>query len=75
MLYKLNILFLLFYLNYKIMSVCSLSSFSGVQHTINNSSTYVYEHFEVIIVTFATLVNTHFDKIITTHSPKSHNPV
>ena len=57
------------------MSISSLSSSSAVQHTINNSSTCVYEHFEVIIVTFATLVNIPFDKIITTHSPKSHNPV
>ena len=36
---------------------------SIVMHTINESSMYVYEHIESIIVTFATLVNTHFDKI------------
>ena len=57
------------------MSIRSLSSSSTVQHTINNSSTYVYKHFEFIFVAFATLFNTHFDKIITTNSPKSHNPV
>ena len=54
MLYKFNILFLLSYLNYKIMSISSLSSSSIVRHTINNSFTYVYKHFEFIFVTFAT---------------------
>ena len=44
MLYKLNTLFLLSYLNYNIVSICSLSSSSTVQHTINNSSKDVYEH-------------------------------
>ena len=67
MLYKFNILFLLSCLNNKIMSINSLSSSSIIQHTINNSSTYVaiYEHFEFIFVAFSTLVNTYFDKIIT----------
>ena len=73
--YKFNILFLLCYLNYKIMSISSLSSSSKVQYAINNSSTHVYKHFELIFVAFATLFNTRFDKIITTDSPKSHNPV
>ena len=41
MLYKFNILFLLSYLNYKILSIGSLSSSSTVQHTINNSSTCI----------------------------------
>ena len=50
MLYKFNILFLLSYLNYKIMTVSGLSSFSSVQHTNNNSSTYVYEHIEFILL-------------------------
>ena len=31
------------------MSISSLSSSSTVQHTINNSSTYVYKHFEFIL--------------------------
>ena len=53
----------------------SLSNSSTVQHTINNSSTYVYKHFEFIFVAFATYLNAYFDKIITTDSPKSHNPV
>ena len=46
-----------------------------VQHTINNSSMYVYECFEFIFVAFVTLVNMYYNKIITTDSPKSHNPV
>ena len=41
MLYKFNIIFLLSYLNYKIMSFSSLSSSSTVQHVINNSFNYV----------------------------------
>ena len=57
------------------MSINSLSSSSTVQHAINNSSMYVYECFEFIFVVFVTLVNTYFDKIIATDSPKSHNPV
>ena len=65
------------------MSISSLSSSSTVQHTINYSSKDVYEHvhFEIIFVAFATLFNTYIyiyiyiDKIITTDSPKSHNPV
>ena len=64
MLYKFNILFLLSYLNYNIVSICSLSSSSTVQHTINDSSKDVYEYFEFIFVAFATLFNTYFDKII-----------
>ena len=57
MLYKFNILFLLSYLNYKIMSI----------------SDHVYfKHFEFIFVAFTTLISTFFDKIITTDSPKSH---
>ena len=75
MFYEFNILFLLSYFNYKIMSISSVSSSSTVQHTINNSSIYLYENFEFIFVAFATLFNTHFDKIIATDSPKSHNPV
>ena len=51
-------------LKLKIMSISSLSSSSTVQHTINNSSTHVYEHFEFIFVAFVTLVNTYFDKKI-----------
>ena len=35
----------------------------------------VYKHVEIILFAFATLVNAHFDKIVTTDSPKSHNPV
>ena len=46
------------------MSISSLSSSSTVQHTINNSSKDVYEHFEFIFVAFATSFNTYFDKII-----------
>ena len=57
------------------MSISSLSSSSVVQYTIKISSTYVYKHFELIFVAFATLFNTHYDKIITTDSPKPHNPV
>ena len=49
MLYKFKILFLLSYLNYKIMSSNSLSSSSTVYHTINNSSMYVYKHFEFFL--------------------------
>ena len=64
MLYKFNILFLLSYLNYNIMSISSLSSSSTVQHTINDSCKDVYEYFEFISVAFATLFNTQFDKII-----------
>ena len=33
------------------------------------------KHLEIIFAAFATLVNDFFDKIITTNSPKSHNPV
>ena len=71
MLYEFNILFLLSYLNYKINCISSLSSFSTVQHTINNSSMYVYKHFKFIFVAFVTLVNIHnyFDNIITTDLP------
>ena len=65
----------LFYLNYKIMSISSLSSPSTGQHTINNSCMYVYKHFKFIFIAFATLFNTSFDKITTTNSSKSHNPV
>ena len=62
------------YLNYKILSIGSISSSSTVQHTISNSSTsiyiyiyiYAYKHFEFIL---------NFDKIITTYSPKSRNSV
>ena len=36
---------------------------------------YVHKQFEFIFVAFITLVNTYFGKIITTDSPKSHNPV
>ena len=43
-----------FYLNYKIMSINSVSSSSTVQLIINNSSMYVYKHFEFILVAFAT---------------------
>ena len=75
MLYKFNTLFLLSYLNYNIVSICSLSSSSTVQHTINNSSKDVYEHFELIFVAFETLFNTYFDKSFTKNSPKPHNPV
>ena len=75
MLYKFKNLFLLSYLNYKIMTISSLPSSSSVQHTINNSSTYVhvYKHFEFIFVAFATLANTYFYKLFTTVSPKSEN--
>ena len=52
-----------------------LYSSSSVQYTISNSSAYVYEHFKFMFVAFATLVNAYFDNIITTVSPKSHNPV
>ena len=75
LLYKFNILYLLSYLNHKIMSISSLSNSFTVQHIINNSSIYVYKHLEFIFVAFATLVNAHFDKTITTDSPKSYNPV
>ena len=74
MLHKFDILFLLS-LHYKTMSISRLSSFSTIQHTINNSSTYVYKHFEFTFVAFETFFNTHFDKIITTDSSKSHNPM
>ena len=57
-------LFLLSYLNYKIMSIGSLSSSSTVQCTINHSSKDVYKHFEFIFVAFATSFNTKIDKII-----------
>ena len=73
MLYKFNLFISLIL---QIMSISSLSSYSTVQYTINNSSTYVQlQHFELIFATFSTLVNAYFDKIITTNSPKSHNPV
>ena len=72
MLYKFNILFILSYLNYNIVSISSLSSSSIVQHTINNSSKDVYEHFELIFVAFATLFKT---QSFTTNSSKPHNPV
>ena len=55
--------------------ISNLSSLSTVQHTIKNSSIHVYKRFEFISVAFATLVNTHFDKILSKDSPKSHNPV
>ena len=57
------------------MSISCLSSSFTVQHTINNSPTYLYEHFEFIFATFATLVDTYFGKVITTDSPKCHNPL
>ena len=57
------------------MSIRSVSHSSTVQHIINNSSTYVYWHFQFIFAAFATVVNACFDKIITTDSPKPHNPV
>ena len=57
------------------MTVSGLSSFSSVQHTNNNSSTYVYEHIEFIFVAFGALVSKYFDKIVTTGSPKSYNLV
>ena len=71
-LYKFHILFLW---NYKMMSVSCLSRSSMVLYIINNSSMYVYKHFELIFVVFTTLFTTYFDKIITTDLPKSHNPV
>ena len=70
MLYKFNILFLLSYLNYKITSISSLSSSSTLQYTINNSSTYLYEHSEFILLHLQ-LYSIHVDKTITTDSPKS----
>ena len=75
MFYKFNIVFLLSYLNYKVMIINSLSSSSTVQHIISNSFTYVHKQFEFISIAFTTLVNAYFGKIITTDSPKSHNPV
>ena len=74
MLYKFNILLLLSYLNYKIMNINSLSSSSTVQHTINNSSSYISINTlnSLFFVAFATLINAYFDKIITADSPKSH---
>ena len=57
------------------MSISSLSSSSTVWHTITNSSTYVCKHFKLIFGAFATLFNTCLDKIITTDSLRSHNPV
>ena len=43
--------------------------------SINNSSAYyVYKHW-IYFYCICTLFNKHFDKIITTDSPKSHNPV
>ena len=69
MLYKFSILFLLSFLNYKIMSISSLSSSSSVQYIINNTSTYVYKHFKIHFVSFANLVNAYFDKIITLIHP------
>ena len=36
---------------------------------------YVYKHFKFIFVSLVTLFNTHFEKMITTDSLKSHNPV
>ena len=57
------------------MSISSLSRSPTVQYTINNSSTYVYEHFEFIFVASVTLVNTYFDKVIATDPPNSHNAV
>ena len=44
------------------MSISSLFSSFTVQHTINNLSTYVYEHFEFIFGAFTTLVNTYLAK-------------
>ena len=61
---KLNILFFLSHLNYKIIIISSLSSSSTVQHTIINSSKDVFKHCEFIFFAFATLFNTYFDKII-----------
>ena len=63
------------YVNYKITSISCFSSSPAVQYTIKISSMYVYKHFEFIFVEFATLFNTHYDKIITTDSPKPHYPV
>ena len=41
-----------------------------------HSSTYVYEHYEFIFVTFTTLVNSYILwQIIATDSCKTHNPV
>ena len=75
MLYKFNILFLQYYLNYKITSTSNLSSSSSIQYTINILSMYEYKHFEFILVAISTLVNAYFDQIITNDSPKSHNLV
>ena len=44
------------------MSISSLSISSIVQHTIDNSSTYVYKHFEFIFAAFATLINAYLTK-------------
>ena len=44
---------LMLYLNYKIMSISSLSNSSKVQYTIDISSTHVYKHFELIFVALA----------------------
>ena len=57
------------------MSISSISSPSTVQHTINNSLMYVNKHFEFIFVAFGTLINAYLDEIITTNTPKSHDPV
>ena len=55
MLCKLNILFLLSYLNYKIMGISSPSSSSTVQNILTiNLCSFVYKHFEFIFVAFST---------------------
>ena len=77
MLYKFNILFLLTAsLNYKIISISSLSSSSTVQQTINNSSTYVYKHFEFIFLHLQ-LKSMHIltKSLPPYNSPKSYTPV
>ena len=65
-------LFILCYINYKIMSINSLSS---CQHTIKSLPMNVHKHFEFIFVLFATLVQyiiwqNHYSDY-TTDSPKS----
>ena len=81
MLYKFNILFLLSYLNYKIINISSLSS-SSIQsssYIINNLYSYIHSYINTLnsfccICNFSQCI---FDKImiITTDSPKSHNSV
>ena len=60
----------MFYFSYAT-EISSLSSSTTVWHTINNSSMYVYKHFELIFVVCATLFNTRF----TTDLSKSHIPM